>query len=204
WGDGVFMGLPVLARYGQLWNDSTYTNDETSKQLLLYHDYLKNPNGLHYHAWAECRTATPTWTTADVKHAPESWCRAKCWYGVAPSWVLDILPMDHPNRAPLVAIMKGFIDGMKKWQDPATGRWFQIVDKPMDTGAGKNYLETSCSSMFTLVIAKAVRLGYVDASYGPMAAKGFKGVLEKISSDDAGTGANLTDICVGTNVGNLA
>ncbi len=200
WGDGVFMGMPPLERYGHLFNDSAYTDDESSKQLLLYHDHLKNPNGLHWHAWAECRNDCPSWTTRDVHHSPESWGRANGWYAMATMMILDLLPANHPNRAPLITIMQGLVEGFKKWQDDTSGRWYQIVDKGTDLD---NWLETSSSSMYTYTIAKSIRLGYVDASYAPVAVKGLQGILQKIALDGSGM-TNLTDICRGTNVGDAA
>jgi unsaturated rhamnogalacturonyl hydrolase len=202
WGDTVFMGQPLLERYGHLIDDAAYTDDETTKQLLVTHDHLKNPNGLHWHAWAECRDGNncPSWTTPTLHHSAESWGRANGWYMVATMIVLDLLPATHANRAPLIEIVKGLAESLKKWQDSTSGRWFQLVDKGTDPD---NWLETSSSSMYTYMLAKSVRLGYIDASYAPIAAKGFQGVLQKIAIDDNGT-TSLTDICQGTNVGNAA
>jgi unsaturated rhamnogalacturonyl hydrolase len=200
WGDTVFMGQPLLERYGHLVDDAAYTDDETTKQLLVTHDHLKNPNGLHWHAWAECRTDCPSWTTATLHHSQESWGRANGWFMMATMMVLDLLPPAHANRGPLIEVVKGLAEGLKKWQDPATGRWFQLVDKGTDAD---NWLETSSSSMYTYMLAKSVRLGYIDASYATVAQKGFQGVLQKITIDNNGT-TSLTDICRGTNVGDAA
>ena len=47
WGDGVFMSMPFLIRYGSLFGDSTYTNEEAARQLLIYASPLKRPeNGI--------------------------------------------------------------------------------------------------------------------------------------------------------------
>ncbi len=200
WGDTVFMGQPVLERYGHLFNESAYTDDETSKQLLVFHDHLKNPNGLHWHAWAECRTDCPSWTTKELHHSAESWGRANGWYAMTAMMILDLLPTTHSNRTPVITVIQGLVEAMKKWQDAATGRWFQLVDKGTDPD---NWLETSSSSMYTYTIAKSIRLGYVDASYAPVAVKAFKGVLQQISLDSGGM-TNLTEICRGTNVGDAA
>src|ERR1700745_1455894 len=43
WADGVFMSLPFLARYGQMFGDSAYANDEVTKQLLIYYQHLNDP-----------------------------------------------------------------------------------------------------------------------------------------------------------------
>jgi unsaturated rhamnogalacturonyl hydrolase len=48
----------------------------------------------------------------------------------------------------------------------------------------------------------AVRQGWVDPSYQAVADKGYQGVLKKVSVGSDGL-TNITDICVGTNVGDL-
>src|SRR5262249_12916418 len=35
WGDGVFMSMPYLVRYGRLFGDHVYANDEAAKQLIV-------------------------------------------------------------------------------------------------------------------------------------------------------------------------
>jgi unsaturated rhamnogalacturonyl hydrolase len=49
----------------------------------------------------------------------------------------------------------------------------------------------------------AVDRGYVEKKYAATAQKGYAGVLTKISLDQEGQ-TNLTDICEGTNVADLA
>jgi unsaturated rhamnogalacturonyl hydrolase len=49
----------------------------------------------------------------------------------------------------------------------------------------------------------AVKRGYVEKKYLRVAKKGYAGVLTKISIDKDGQ-TNLTDICEGTNVADLA
>src|SRR2546430_10111841 len=43
WADGVFMSMPFLIRYGQMFGDSAYANDETTKQILIYYKHLNDP-----------------------------------------------------------------------------------------------------------------------------------------------------------------
>src|SRR5260370_31355755 len=51
WALGVFMSLPFLARYGQMFCDSAYANDEVTKQLLIYYQHLNDcATGLLWHA----------------------------------------------------------------------------------------------------------------------------------------------------------
>jgi len=203
WGDGTFMVLPGLIRYGQLANDSVYANNEVGNQLEIYASHLQDrsgdaASGLFFHAYDESRTQS--WANKTTGDSPEKWCRAMGWYAMATIEALEILPANDPHRAPLIAILKNLISGLAKFQDPATGRWFQVVDKPTVAG---NFTETSSSSMYTYVISRAVERGYVDSSFLSVAQKGYQGVLQRISLDSSGM-TNLTQICIGTNVGDLA
>jgi unsaturated rhamnogalacturonyl hydrolase len=196
WGDGTFMLLPFLARYGELFNDAAYTHDETARQLVIYGNHLRNrTNGLLYHAYAE--RGDTSWADPVTHHSPEFWCRAIGWYGMATIHVLDVLPANHPERAQILADLQTLIDGYVTFQDTSSGRWFQVVDK----GAlASNWTETSCSSMYTYVIASAVARGWIAPTYRAAANKGFNGVLQRISLGADGL-TNITDICIGTNVG---
>jgi len=111
-----------------------------------------------------------------------------------------LLPKDHPNRPKLIAQLNQLVKAWAKFQDQKTGLWYQVVNKGDDPG---NWLETSSSSMYTYVIARAVNRGYVEKKYGSVAKKGYAGVLTKLSLDSDGQ-ANITDICEGTNVADLA
>ena len=197
WGDGVFMGMPFLVRYGRLFGDSAYASDEAAKQLIVYASHLRSSDGLLYHAYDESGAAP--WADSASHHSAEFWCRAMGWFGMTLIDVLDVLPSNHPRRPELIAILKDLVHGLAKYQDAKTGLWYQVVNKGSDAG---NWLETSSSSMYSYVIAIAVKRGYVDQSYEAVARKGYGGVLTKLSLDADGL-ANITDICEGTNVGDL-
>jgi unsaturated rhamnogalacturonyl hydrolase len=198
WSDGVYMVLPFLAQYGKMFGDSAYTDDEVTKQLLIYASHLQSGNGLLYHAYDEKR-AQP-WADTVTGRAPEQWCRAIGWYGMTIVDVLEIIPADHPRRGQLITILRDLVHAFARYQDPKTGRWFQVVDKGE---LPENWTETSCSSMYTFVVSRAVQRRYVSPWYWFVAARGYRGVLDKISLDADGL-TNLTDICIGTNVGDLA
>jgi unsaturated rhamnogalacturonyl hydrolase len=122
------------------------------------------------------------------------------WFGMTLIEVLELLPKDHPARPKLIAQLQQLVKAWANYQDSKTGLWYQVVNKGQDPA---NWLETSSSSMYTFVIARASEQGYVDKSYSSVAKRGYTGVLTKISFDkDEMT--NLTDICEGTNVSDLA
>ena len=199
WGDGVFMSMPFLVRYGQVFGDSKYANDEAVHQLLTYNSHLNDPRtGLMFHAYDE--SGQSTWADKETKHSAERWCRAMGWFGMTLIEVLELLPRNHPMRSLLVGQVFLLVKAWARYQDEKTGLWYQVVDKGDDPA---NWLETSSSSMYTYVTAMAVDRGYVDKKYADVVKRGYAGVLTKISLDQDGQ-TNLTDICEGTNVGDLA
>jgi unsaturated rhamnogalacturonyl hydrolase len=192
------MSMPFLAEYGKVVGDSTYAWDEATRQLVIYASHLQQPSGLLKHAYDERRAQS--WADPKTGLAPEYWCRAIGWFGMATVQILDVIPSDHPRRAALIALVRNMVRGFATYQDPATGRWFQVVDKG---NRSDNWTETSCSSMYTYTIDKAVESGYVDASYQVYADRGYQGVLNRISLGSDGR-TNLTNISIGTNVGSYS
>jgi unsaturated rhamnogalacturonyl hydrolase len=198
WGDGVFMSMPFLVRYGRLFGESTYADDEAAKQLLVYASHLRSPEGLLYHAYDE--SGASSWADPATHHSAEFWCRAMGWFGMTLIDVLDVLPANDPKRPQLIAILQDLVRGLAKYQDNQTGLWYQVVDKGAAPG---NWLETSGSSMYSYTISLAVKRGYVNKSYKAVAQKGYRGVLTKVSLNSDGL-TDITDICEGTNVADLA
>lgn len=198
WGDGVYMSQPFLALYGASFNDTTYCFEESAKNIAVYFSHLKEPaKGLLYHAYDE--DGSESWASGAGHHSKFHWARAIGWFGMATIDILELLPANHPRRATLVGVVQFLAAGFQKWQDPASGRWHQVVDRGGDS---KNWLETSSSSMYTFMMARGVERGYLPASYQAVADKGYAGVLKKVTVGSDGL-TNITDICEGTNVGDL-
>jgi unsaturated rhamnogalacturonyl hydrolase len=199
WLDGIYMSMPLLARYGQTFNDSQYANDEVTKQILLYAKHLNDPpTGLMFHAYDE--SGQQPWADPVTHHSSQFWCRAIGWYGMAMVDVLDIIPQNHPQREQIVTLVQQLVKAYAKYQDPESGLWFEVVDRG---DVPENWLETSSSSMYTYTISRAVERGYVGREYQKFADKGYRGVLASIMRNDDGT-ISMPNICEGTNVGDLA
>nr|WSX81748.1 glycoside hydrolase family 88 protein [Streptomyces sp. NBC_00899] len=198
WADGTYMVNPFLIEYGQEFGDETYTRAEAVKQLDVYGGHLQQPNGILKHAYDESKTAT--WSDPATGLSPEYWCRAVGWYSMAAVNVLDGTPATQPGRAQLLTIFQNLAAGLEQYQDPATGRWFQVIDKG---SRSDDWTETSCSSMFTYALSRGAQQGYLDSHYAAVAAKGYQGVLARLSLGSDGR-TNLTTISVGTNVGDYA
>ncbi|MEZ0113160.1 unsaturated rhamnogalacturonyl hydrolase [Catenulispora sp. EB89] len=197
WDDGLYMVVPFLAEYGKEFNDPS-SDAEAVKQLTVYANHLQQPDGLLQHAYDESKTAS--WANPTTGLSPEQWCRANGWYGMAVVTALDDVPTNQPGRATLLTDLNRFAAGLQQYQDPATGRWFQVIDKP--TGAG-NWTETSCSSMNAYTLSRGAQQGYIDSHYAALAQKAYHGVLARLSIGSNGL-TNLTTISIGTNVGNYA
>lgn len=198
WADGVYMGMPFLVRYGKMFGEEKYTQDEAVKQLLVYGKHLDSNVGLLYHAYDE--SGKQPWADPATHHSAFFWCRAIGWYAMTSVDVLDVLPKNHPGRKEIIARLNRLVRAFERYQDPKTGLWFQIVDKGDDPN---NWLETSSSSMYTYAIDIAVKRGYVSKKYKAVADKGYKGVMSKVGVGDDGL-TNIADICEGTNVADLA
>jgi unsaturated rhamnogalacturonyl hydrolase len=199
WADGVFMSLPFLARYGQMFGDSKYANDEVVKQMLIYHRHLNDPEtGLLWHAYDE--SGAQAWANKTTHQSAFHWGRAFGWYAMTLIQLLEILPKDHPQRGDLIKIVQQLARAFERYQDPNTGLWYQVVDKGELAG---NWHETSSSSMYTYMLWMGVKRGYLPKHYAAAARKGYLGVLSKLSQDAEGM-TNLIDISEGTNVGDLA
>jgi unsaturated rhamnogalacturonyl hydrolase len=65
--------------------------------------------------------------------------------------------------------------GLKRAQDPQSGRWFQVVDKG---DRPDNWTDNSGSAMFTYTIARGIELGLLeDKEYGPVVSRGYQGII---------------------------
>lgn len=198
WADGVFMSMPFLVRYGKMFDDSRYTNDEAAKQLLLYYQHLNDPaTGLLWHAYDE--SGKQAWANPVTHVSAEHWARAIGWFAMTLVEVLDLLPKDHPKRADLIRVLLQLSTAFEKYQDKNTGLWYQVVDKGNVAG---NWLETSSSSMYTYAMWMGAKRGYLPKRFKDVALKGYKGVLTKVSLDKDGM-TTLTDVSEGTNVSDI-
>ena len=199
WDDGVFMSLPFLTRYGQMFGDSKYANDEATKQMLIYFKHLNDPaTGLLWHAYDE--SGEQKWANPTTHQSAFHWGRAFGWYAMTLIELLEVMPRNQSHRADLIRIIQQLAKAFARYQDPQTGLWYQVVDKGEVEG---NWHETSCSSMYSYMMWMGVQRGYLPKRYAAVAQKGYKAVLTKLSIGADGL-TNLIDISEGTNVGDLA
>jgi len=179
WLDGLYMGQPFYAEYAELIKDDKAFDDIANQFVWMEKHARDEKTGLLYHGWDESKNEA--WADKTTGRSPNFWGRAMGWYGMALVDVLDNFPQDHPRRKELIAILNRFAQAVQKVQDAKTGLWFDVLDKPT---AKDNYVEASASSMFVYTFAKAVRNGWLPASYFAVADKGYKGIKQVFVQQD--------------------
>ncbi len=190
WCDGQYMGPASLAQIikhtGKTNNisDNDWTIIEkqfsiTWAQLydkttgLLYHGFTANPGDNASTSWAGISKEK------GIYHSASFWGRANAWYFLALVDILEVMPTDNAYYNTFKGYLTDLAAGIAKYQDKDTGCWYQVMDKVPASLTG-NYLEASCSSIFTAGYLKAIRLGLLDkATYEPIAKKAYEGLVNQ-------------------------
>lgn len=190
WLDGLYMGAPFYAEYA-LRFDQPGAFDDVVKQFRLIDEHLYDTkSGLYYHGWDEAKAQS--WANKTTGLSPNFWSRGLGWYGMALVDALDYLPLNHPGRPQLIAILGKWAAGVEKHQDAKTGLWYQVTDQGDRAG---NYFEATASSMFVYTVAKGINRGYLPEHYKTVAEKGYQGILRDLISVDASGAVNLNQCC---------
>lgn len=186
WLDGLYMAEPFYAQYALITGeDSAYS--DIVRQFALMEFHARDPaSGLLYHGWDY--SGKERWADSLSGHSPHVWARAMGWYGAALVDVLDYLPKSHPGRKVLLEILQRFAVAIRSAQDPGTGLWWDVMDKP---GAPGNYFEASASCLFVYTISKAVQMGYLTKDFAPCAGSGFDGIRRQFLNVDTDGGWRL-------------
>ncbi|MCV9388832.1 glycoside hydrolase family 88/105 protein [Reichenbachiella ulvae] len=196
WLDGLYMGSPFLAKYAATF-DEPELFDDVANQIYLIDKYTWNEEiGLFHHGWDESREQR--WSNPETGRSPHAWGRAMGWFAMALVDVLEYFPEDHPKRADVLAVLDKMALSIKNSQDPASGLWWQVMDQP---GREGNYLEASCSSMFTYALYKAVNNGYLGADFQEVADKGYQGILDRLIKEEEDGTTSITEVCAVAGLG---
>jgi unsaturated rhamnogalacturonyl hydrolase len=196
WLDGIYMASPFYAEFGKMVGEPA-AFDDVARQITLIERHSRDAKtGLLYHGWDESKQQP--WADRKTGCSPCFWGRALGWYAMAIVDVLDNLPHDHAQRPAILAVFARLAAAVAQVQDKASGLWYQVLDQGQHEG---NYLEASGSGMFVYALAKAVRLGIVDASYLDIARRGYQGLVSRlIVVDDQGL-LNLEKVCGAAGLG---
>lgn len=190
WCDGQYMGPALLAQIikhtGKTNNISDNDWDIIAKQFsitwaqlyakttgLLYHGFTANPGDNASKSWAGISKEK------GIYHSASFWGRANAWYFLALVDILEVMPTDNAYYNTFKGYLTDLAAGIAKYQDKDTGCWYQVMNKVPASLTG-NYLEASCSSIFTAGYLKAIRLGLLDkTTYEPIAKKAYEGLVNQ-------------------------
>jgi len=231
WCDGQYMGPALLAQMlcsytdyqpisGDDWHLLVeqfriawhYLWDENQK--LLYHAFTADPAGSAASKWAGVSAEKG----AEVYHSAEFWGRAVAWYFMALVDVLEQMDIAGRNNTSDYQLLYGYLQqlgqGIAERQDDDSGCWYQLLAHDGNFVANNyngsysyttkpvaNYLESSCSSIFTAAYLKGMRLGLFDTDYIPLAKKAFRGIVEHFMVADGKGGAHIVSCCKSAGLG---
>jgi unsaturated rhamnogalacturonyl hydrolase len=177
WLDGLYMAQPFYAEWAQTFKEGDKSFDDIANQFIWIEKHTRNTEtGLMHHAWDESKAMT--WADKTTGIAPNVWARAMGWYGAALVDVLEYFPDNHPKKKELIAILNRYATAITKAQDPISGLWWDVMNKPYPGKKG-NYFEASAAAQFVYTLTKGARLGYLKPSVLPVAQKGYKAILAK-------------------------
>jgi len=195
WLDGLYMAEPFYAVYADISHETEDFDDIALQFKVAAEKTYDSATGLYRHAWDESRQMF--WADPGTGQSAHCWGRALGWYTMALLEVLPFFPEDHPQRADLVAIFEHILATLPKYADPETGMWYQVLDSP---GREGNYLEATCSAMFTYAYLWADRKGFaVPDTVDPRAL--YEKLVETFVREDADGTLNLIQCCAVAGLG---
>ncbi len=190
WLDGLFMATPFLAQYGTTFGDKAAFADVLNQISLINKKTYDPKTGLYYHGWDESKEQA--WANKVTGCSPNFWSRSIGWYAASLVDALDYLPKENKGREKVLAIVRNLAATLIRYQDPASGVWYQVTDQGNRKG---NYLESSASSMFVYFLSKSINKGYIAKSYVAPTTKAFNGLIKTFIKNEADGTITITNCC---------
>lgn len=158
WLDGLYMAMPFYLKYDTLYGGKKHYKDIIDQFKRVRKYQFDEEKQLYYHGYDEKRAMI--WADKETGLSPCFWLRAEGWFLMALVDCYEIMPEEsYDHYRYLGALYKEALQGILKYQDPRTGLFYQLIDRPELEG---NYLETSGSAMVAYSILKACRLGLLQ------------------------------------------
>ena len=182
WDDTLMMTVLPLAKIGLLLDRPHYVREATFQFLTHVAFLMDRESGLWFLGW-----------TFDGNHnfAKARWARGNSWLTMVIPDFLELvdLPGSDPVRRFLIEVLDAQVAALAQLQD-SSGLWHTLLDDPSSD------LEASATAGFAYGILKAVRKGYLDAEYAPVAEKAVRAVIANVSDD-----GELQQVSFGTGMG---
>lgn len=184
WDDTLAMEVPFMVQYGKTFHKPEVI-DRAVNEYLIHAQYLLDPQtGLWYHGYD---FGTKTNRTAGF------WGRGNGWVVLSGLELLDVLPINHPQRATIERILQRQFITLIKLQN-TNGMWHTVVNRP------DFYVETSGTSAITAGLLFASKMSWQNPEFAISALRGYQAAISKVSLDgtvtgvSSGTGLPLTSI----------
>ena len=179
--DGIYMAHPFLVKYGRMFGDNAAIDTAVNQTLFVYSQLYDPTTHLIKHAWTSTPLSYPAWANPTTGNSASVWSRAMGWYMMALVDILKYIPITHPKRSQLITALSNLAIGVKNYQDPTSGLWYQVVNR--GTSLSGNYLETSGSAMFVYALKTAADSNWISsATYLPVAQNGWIGLKTQIDT----------------------
>lgn len=201
------------------WTANDYFDDAVSQMQKTDEKTYEPTIGLWCHAWDATSpismfwaTKTGSFLTNDYKNlhsdyeliahdgrSSHCWGRALGWYAMAIMETMDNIAAvngaSDSRISTLKALFKKVMDKVVETRDPSAGVWRCVIDvdatlSPYKDYSNKNnYLEATCSAMFTYCLLHGVAQGYLDSSYLPVAKDSYNKFITQFITNN---GTNLS------------
>jgi rhamnogalacturonyl hydrolase YesR len=102
---------------------------------------------------------------------------------------LSAMPAAHPLRPKILEMLHRQMAALKTMQAP-DGMWREVIDEP------GSYRELTATAMIFSAMARGIRLGWIDRSYAPVAARAWRALAAHVGDD-----GSLVDVCESTGAG---
>lgn len=228
WLDGLYMGSTIYAewqhcfgRFDPTDNDASWSDIALQFKTIHHHTYNADMQ-LNYHGWSATPLDSNAFWSRQVNPflgtSTEFWGRGMGWYFAALVDVLEFMPHEHPEYNNVLHIYEQVAAGLARWQDKESGLWYQLLQYDASTradgigdevaghiynvGQQPNYLESSCSSIFTYAYLKGIRIGLLDKrKYTNVAKKAYNGLVKEFITPQSDGKIDIGQVCASAGLG---
>lgn len=185
---------PEIGLWCHAWDEYFESTTKTPQYWSMKNGKFKEGTFKDYHTNYE--------KTRHEGRSSHCWGRAAGWFAMAIMETMDnitAVDANYTHLNDLQTLFQNVIDAVWEKRDPTTGMWRCVLDVDDSTGDYKtikdatgreNYLEATCSAMFTYCLLHGVAKGYLPASYLDKAKSSYQDLISTFITTDGGLKLN--------------